>query len=49
LSWCFSHDGRKIERTVCGNVDSAVAAAIRVLCRRGDDLRGGDVLRVLAP
>jgi hypothetical protein len=45
----LSHDGREVERTVCANADAAIAAAIRMLCRRGDDLKGGDTLRVLAP
>jgi hypothetical protein len=45
----LTHDSHEIERTVCTNPDAAVAAAIRMLCRRGDDLKGGDTLRVLAP
>jgi hypothetical protein len=45
----LSHDGHEVERTVVADVDSAVSTAIRMLCRRGDDLRAGDVLRVLAP
>ena len=45
----LTNDSHEIERTVCANPDAAVAAAIRMLCRRGDDLRGGDVLKVLAP
>jgi hypothetical protein len=43
------HDGREIERCVCSSPDAAVAVAIRMLCRRGDDLKGGDTLKVLAP
>jgi hypothetical protein len=43
------HDGHEIERIVCASADAAVSAAIRMLCRRGDDLKGGDCLRVLAP
>jgi hypothetical protein len=45
----LTNDSNEIERTVCANPDAAVAAAIRMLCRRGDDLKGGDVLKVLAP
>jgi hypothetical protein len=45
----LSHDGRQVERTVCANQPvRGVSAAIRMLCRRGDDLKGGDTLRVLA-
>jgi len=43
------HDDREIERCVCASPDAAIAAAIRMLRRRGDDLKGGDTLRVLAP
>jgi hypothetical protein len=45
----LSHDSHEVERTVCANADAALAAAIRMLCRRGDDLRVGDCLRVLSP
>jgi hypothetical protein len=45
----LSHDGHEIERCVCASPDTAGAAAIRMLCRRGDNLKGGDVLRVLSP
>jgi hypothetical protein len=45
----LSHDGREIERVVAGSPDGAIAAAIKMLCRRGDNLRAGDVLRVFAP
>ena len=45
----LSHDSHEIERIVCANPNAAVAAAIRMLCRRGDDLKGGDTLRVMAP
>ena len=45
----FSHDSNEIERCVCASQDAAIAAAIRMLCRRGDDLKGGDTIRVLAP
>ena len=45
----LSHDGREVERAVCTSPDAAVAAAIRMLCKRGDDLTGGDCLRVLSP
>jgi hypothetical protein len=38
----FSNDGYVIARR-------SLAAAIRMLCLRGDDLRAGDALRVLAP
>jgi hypothetical protein len=43
----LSHDGREVERAVCTSPDAAVA--IRMLCKRGDDLTGGDCLRVLSP
>ena len=45
----LSNNGHEIERNVCGSTDAAIAAAIHMLCRRGDDLKTGDVLRVLAP
>jgi hypothetical protein len=45
----LSHDGKEIERNICADADAAVAAAIRMLCRRGDDLKGGDTLKVMAP
>jgi len=35
----LSHDGHEIERCVCASPDTAVAAAIRMLCRRGDNLK----------
>jgi hypothetical protein len=44
----LSHDAHEVERTVCANPDAALAAAIRMLCRRGDDLKGGDCLKVLS-
>jgi hypothetical protein len=44
----LSNDGHEIERTVCASIDAAIAAAIHMLCPRGDDLKAGDVLRVLA-
>jgi hypothetical protein len=45
----LSHDSHEIERAVAGSPDAAVAIAIRMLYRRGDDLKGGDCLKVLAP
>ena len=35
----LSHNGREIERNVASSSDAAAAAAIRLLCKRGDDLR----------
>jgi hypothetical protein len=44
----LAHNDQEIERVVASS-PGAVAPAIRALCRRGDDLQAGDVLRVPAP
>jgi hypothetical protein len=44
----LSHDGHELDRVVTPDADAACAAAIKMICRRGKDLKGGDTLRVLA-
>lgn len=44
----LSHGGREIERGVAPSGDAAAGLAVMMLARRGEDLRAGDVLRVLA-
>jgi hypothetical protein len=39
----LSNDGHEIQRNVCASTDAAIAAAIHMLCRRGDDLKARDV------
>jgi hypothetical protein len=45
----LSNGDQEIERLVVADADAACAAAVRMLYRRGSDLKGGDTLRVLAP
>jgi len=41
----LSHDSQEIRGDRLRNPDAAVAAAMRMLCRTGDELKGSDVLK----
>ena len=45
----LSNGNQEIERRVAAAGDNALATAVMMLARRGEDLRAGDTLRVIRP
>jgi hypothetical protein len=45
----LSNGNQEIERRVAAAGDNALATAVMMLARRGEDLRAGDTLRIIRP